>query len=286
VLGERQKAAAAELAQWWAAIAEGMVGSHAVLLAAPGGWGRSTVLSQLPELITAADGPVSLVVPLSGRSLPEAPGPQAAALRDGLLDGAVRQQAAGLLCRSRLRGAARMGTGSLLQFGMAGTISLVLTGLAAAAGGQAAGADPAGEDGAAARAARVVAAVSAAAPALVLIDDADGLDPGLAVAMIENLIVHHDSRVLVVAAVDVGSDLAAALAARARSGPTAGRVHRAGADPRMGSQSRAQLASELSPHLTAAQAQQLARRTATFAEVFAAARPQPRPGDGMSPRAN
>jgi len=164
---------------------------------------------------------------------------------------------------------------------MAGTVSLVLAGLAAAAGGRAAGADPAGEDGAAARAARVVAAVSAAEPAVVVIDDADRLDPGLAVATIENLIVDHDSRVLVVAAVDLGSDLAAALASRARYGPTTGRVHRAGADPRMGRQSRADLASELSPHLTPAQAQQLARRTATFGEVFAAARPQPGPGPAM-----
>jgi hypothetical protein len=285
VLGERQKAAAAELAQWWAAIAEGAVGSHAVLLAAPAGWGKSTLLGQLPELLTGAEDPAALVVTLSGRSLPAEPGPQAAALRDGLLGGTVRQQAAGLLCRSRLRGAARMGTGSLLQFGMAGTISLVLAGLAAAAGGQAADADPASEDGAAARAARVVAAVSAAAPAVVIIDDADGLDPGLAVAMIENLIVHPASRVLVVAAVDLGSDLAAALAARARHGRTADRVHRAGADPRMGCRSRADLASELSPHLTAAQAEQLARRTATFGEVFAAARPPLRPGPAR-PSAN
>jgi hypothetical protein len=122
-----------------------------------------------------------------------------------------------------------------------------------------------------------VAAVSASAPALVVIDDADYLEPGLAVTMIENLIDHHDSRVLVVAAVDLGSDLAAALISRARYGPTAGRVHRADADPRMGYQSRAELAGELRPHLTAAQAQQLARQTRTFAEIFAAARTDPRP---------
>ena len=98
---------------------------------------------------------------------------------------------------------------------------------------------PAGENGAVARAARVVAAVSASAPTLVVIDDADCLEAGLAVTMIENLIDHYDSHVLVVAAVDLGSDLAAALTSRARYGPTAGRVHRAAADPRMGSRSRA-----------------------------------------------
>ena len=43
----------------------------------------------------------------------------------------------------------------------------------------------------------------------------------------------------------------------------------------MGYQSRAEVAGELSPHLTAAQAQQLARRTRTFAEIFAATRSEP-----------
>jgi hypothetical protein len=275
VLGERQRAAAAELGQWWEAVRSGGVGSQAVLLAAPSGWGRSTVLDRLPGIWTRPDDGAALVVRLSGGSLPEAPGPQAAALRDGLLGPSVRRQAAGLLCRSRLRGAARMGQGSLLQFGLAGTFSLLLAGLAAAAGGGTADSGPASADGAAARAARVVAAVSASAPVVVIIDDADRLEPGVAVAMIENLIEHHDGRVLVVAAVEPGSDVAAALTARARYGPTAGRVHRADADPRMGWQSRAELAGELSPHLTAAQARQLARDTATFAEVFAAARPRP-----------
>jgi hypothetical protein len=158
---------------------------------------------------------------------------------------------------------------------MAGSISVLLAALAAAAVGRVADDCPEGENGAAARAARVVAAVSASTPALVVIDDADYLEPGLAVTMIENLIDHDDSRVLVVAAVDLGSDLAAALTSRARYGPTAGRVHRADADPRMGYQSRAELAVELSPHLTAAQARQLARQTRTFAEIFAATRSRP-----------
>jgi hypothetical protein len=120
-----------------------------------------------------------------------------------------------------------------------------------------------------------VAAVSATAPALIVIDDADYVEPGLAVTMIENLIDHYDSHVLVVAAVDLNSDLAAALTSRARFGPTAGRVHRAAVDPRMGSRSRAELAGELSPHLTPAEAQELAQQTVTFAEIFAATRPLP-----------
>jgi hypothetical protein len=273
MLGERQKAAATELAQWWDGIRQGGIGSHAVLLAGPAGWGRSTVLDQLPEIISRAAAPVSLVVRLNGSSFPDGPGLQAPALRDGLLGDEVRRQAAAMLCRSRLRGAARQGTGSLLISGMAGTISLLLAGLAAAAAGGVADDRPASENGAVARAARVVAAVSASAPALVVIDDADYLEPGLAVTMIENLIDHPESRILVVAAVDLGSDLAAALTSRARYGRTAGRVHRADADPRMGRRSRAELASELSPHLTAAEAEQLARQTRTFAEIFGAARP-------------
>jgi hypothetical protein len=277
MLGERQKAAATELAQWWDGLRLGGIGSHVVLLVGPAGWGRSTVLDQLPEIISRADAPISLEVRINGNSLPEEPGLQAPALRDRLLGAEVRRQAAALLCRSRLRSAPRRGTRSLLLTGMSGTISLLLAGLAAAAAGGVADDCPASENGAAARAARVVAAVSASAPALVVIDDADCLEPGLAVTMIENLIDHHHSRVLVVAAVDLGSDLAAALTARARYGPTAGRVHRADADPRMGYQSRAELAGELRPHLTAAQAQQLARQTRTFAEIFAAARSEPLP---------
>jgi hypothetical protein len=262
VLGDRQKAAATELAQWWDGIRHGGMGSHAVLLAGPPGWGRSTVLSQLQAMTGGANAPVSLLVGINGRSLPDRPGPQAEALRDGLLGAEVRRQAAALLCRSRQRRAARLGAAdSLLTSGMAGTISVVMAALAAA-----------GEDGVVARAARIVAAVSASAPVLVVIDDADYVEAGLAVTMIENLIEHGDSQVLVVAAVDLGSDVAAALTSRARYGPTAGRVHRAAVDPRMGSRSRAELAREFSPDLTPAEAQQLARQTLTFAEIFAATR--------------
>lgn len=273
MLGERQQAAAAELAQWWDGIRQGGVGSHAVLLAGPVGWGRSTVLDQLPRLFEAAGCPVGLEVRINGKSLPDGPGPQAAVVRERLLGADVRQQAAALLYRSRLRGPRRLGTDRLLQSGIAGTVSLLLACLEAVAAGATAGDGPASEDGAAARAARVVAAVSASAPTLVIIDDADELSADLAVTVIENLIDGRDSRVLVAAAVDPGSDVAAALVSRARYGPTAGRVHRAEADPRMGSRSRAELAGELGPHLSETQVQELARRTRTFGEIFAAVRP-------------
>lgn len=282
MLGERQKAALDELEQWWEGIRHGGAGSHAVLLAGPAGWGKSTVVDQLAELISQTPAPVS-VARISGQSLPDGPAGQAAAVRSRLLGAGVRRQAAGLLCRSRLAGparpgaAGRPGAGSMLSSGLAGTISLLWAGLAAAACG-APEEGPVSENGAAARAARVVAAVSASAPVAVLIDDADTLDLGLASTVIENLIDDHDGRVLVVATVDLGSDLAAALTSRARYGRTAGRVHRADNDPRMGWTSRAELASELSPHLTESEARQLARQTRTFAEVFAAARSRPLPG--------
>jgi len=293
MLGQRQKAALAELTQWWEGIRHGGVGSHAVLLTGPPGWGKTTVLDQLAELIggTAPGG----VARVSGRTLPAEAAAQAAAVRSHLLGSGVRRQAAGLLCRSRLAGTARLGgvtrrgagfrTGmgaglgasSLLSSGLAGTVSLLWAGLTAAAGGVPQE-SPDGENGVAARAARVVAAVSASAPVAVIIDDAEALEPGLGTAVIENLIDYHDGRVLVVAAVDIGSDLAAGLTARARHGRTTGRVHRADTDPRMGFISRAELASELSPHLGAAGAQQVARQTRTFAEVFAAARSRSLPG--------
>src|SRR5215469_8514489 len=155
MLGERQQAAAAELAQWWDGIRRGGAGSHAVLLTVPAGWGRSAVLDRLPELIGAADCPFGLEVRINGKSLPEDLSSQAAAVRESLLGGGVRKQAAALLFRSRLRGARRLGSNRLLQSGIAGTISLVLAGLAAAAAGGAADDDPASENGIAARAARV-----------------------------------------------------------------------------------------------------------------------------------
>jgi hypothetical protein len=49
-----------------------------------------------------------------------------------------------------------------------------------------------------------VAATSMQVPTVVIVDDADWLDEGLAVTLIENLAARHDGHVLVVAAVDPG----------------------------------------------------------------------------------
>ncbi len=286
MLGQRHEAAAGELAEWWEDLWQRGIGSRAVLLAVPAGWGRTTVLDQLEAVISQADAPVTLVLRISGRSLPDETGGQALALRDCLLEAPVRQRAAELLCRHRVAGPAQRPGGSLFASGLTAAVSFLRAGVAASAAATARADNRAAEKRVVGRAACAVAAVSALAPVVAIIDDADVLEPGLAVTLIENLIDHHDSRVLVVAAVDPGSGLASALTSRARYGRTAGRVHRAAADPRMGYKSRADLAGELCPRLSAAAAQRLARRTRTFAEVFAVidagAQRQPPPAESLA----
>ena len=122
-----------------------------------------------------------------------------------------------------------------------------------------------------ARTARAVAETSVQVPAVVIIDDADCLDEGLAVTLTENLAARHDGHVLVVAAVDPGSSMQTALVSRARQGITEGLVHVADADPDMGYESRADLVRELCPHLPDAAVRRIGRSTTTFADVFAVA---------------
>jgi hypothetical protein len=270
MLSGRQEAAARDLAQWWEGVRQGGSGPRAVLLAAPTGWGRSTVLDQLAGTISRANAPAALVVRISGTSLPGRPGPQAVALRQCLMGAGVQQRATELLCRPRRHGKAALSARGLFAASLAAALAFLLAGLAAATTGTGGDDTPEGENGALARAARATAAVSEAAPVVVMIDDADALQPGLARTLVENLIGHHNSRVLVIAVVNPCSGLASALTSRAQSGRTGGRVHRADADPRMGYRSRADLAGELCPHLPAVTAQRLARRTQTFADVFAA----------------
>ena len=81
--------------------------------------------------------------------------------------------------------------------------------LAVTAAGSAWDDSPAGEAGGVARAARVLARLSVQVPVVVVIDDADCLDPGLALALIRGLAGRQDGQVLVVAAAAPDSDLAA-----------------------------------------------------------------------------
>jgi hypothetical protein len=135
------------------------------------------------------------------------------------------------------------------------------------AAGNAWDASPAGEEGAVARAARAVAAVSVSVPVVVVIDDADRLDPGLALTVVKNLAGRYNGQVLVVAAAGPGCELVAALTSDAGY-DLAGRVHKAEADPGMGYSSRAALAAELCPALPAPAVERIARRTRTFGDVF------------------
>lgn len=153
MLGARQKEAVAELAQWWDGIRLGGVGSHAVLLVGPEGWGRSTVLSQLVDVLSHADAPSCPSLRINGRSLQGEGDEQALAVRDGLLGAEMRRHAAALLFRSRLYSAPLLGIGGL-RSAIAGTISLLLAAMAAAANGTLAGDTSADADSAAARAAR------------------------------------------------------------------------------------------------------------------------------------
>lgn len=150
--------------------------------------------------------------------------------------------------------------------------AMVLSTVAVGAAGKIADNSPEGRDGALARAARSVAAASVKFPVVVLIDDLDVLGPDLALVLAENLITRPDGQVLLVAVtapIPPGPGREAGLGAELASRPwLAGRVHRADADPDMGPESRAELAAELHPGLSAAAVRRIGRRTATLAEVF------------------
>ena len=281
-LGGRQRAVGEELAETLEDVSEGGIGSRVVLVAVPAGWGRSSVLQEFAPvadedddgpavLASADDGPVVLVARISG-NLPPGRAVQAVALREGLEKTAREPW---LVRRLGLDTAAGrvvlgLGLGGLVASGPAAAAALLVASLAVTAAGSAWDDSPAGEDGGVARAARLLARVSVSVPVVVVIDDADCLDPGLALALIRSLAGRADGQLLVVAAAAPGSDLAAALT-RDLGGDLAGRVQRAEADPSMAYPDRVALAAELLPHLPAAGIERIARRTATFTEVFAVA---------------
>jgi hypothetical protein len=264
----------AELAEWWEDLWQAHTGSRVVLVPVPAGWGRSTVLNRFATTIASReDAPVTLTVRIEGQKLPGEPALQAHVLRTCLAEAARRHRAAELLGLDEPSGQAQLalGVGGLFFPGLPAGISFLLAGLAVGAAGKAWDASPAGQDGALARTARAVAAVSVEAPVTVIIDDADCLDQGLAVTLVENLTARRDSQVLIVAAVDPGSTLPAALRRRVRYGVTGNLVHTAEADPDMGYESRLELARKLLANLPDASARRIAQRTTTFAEVFTVA---------------
>ena len=217
---------AGELVEWWEDLWQRGMTSRVVLVAVPPGWGRSTVLDQFAAVVAGDDAPVTLIARVNGREMPREPGVQATVLRDCLAGAAARHRVAELLGLDRVGGVAQLGlgVGGLFVSGLAGAVGFLLAGLVVGGAGKVWDDSPAGKDGALARTARAVAAASAHVRTVVIIDDADQLDEGLAVTLIENLVARGNGHVLVVAAVDPGGSLRSALVAQARQGITEGLV--------------------------------------------------------------
>ncbi len=271
LMSRRQAEVLEELEKWREDVRERGIGSRVVLLAVSAGWGRSAVLARFRDLARDADGPVTVVAGIDG-NLPEGRAVQAAALQKVLAEIAPPSRAAELLDVDTPAGKAGLGLDVAGWFvpGLAPAVSLTALSRLLGAAVRARDDSPASEAGAAARAARVVAALSVKVPVVVVIDDADLLDAGLARAVISGLAGRYDGRVLVVAAARPDSDLVTGLI-KDTGYDLAGRVRKADANPDMGYAARVDLARELLPHLPAQAAERIARRTATFGEVFAVA---------------
>ena len=259
----RHRAVAGELVEWWEDLAEAGICSQVVLVAVPPGWGRSAVLREFAAAAGGDDGPVTLVAELSG-DLPPGRAVQAKELREALAAFGSQPRVARLLDLDKAAGRVLLGLGlgGLLVSGLGAAASLLVASLAVTAAGNAWDGSPAGEAGGVAQAARALARASVAVPVVVVIDDADCLDVGLAVALIRGLAGRLAGQVLVVAAAAQDSELARVLADEP-GWDLAGRVHRAEADPSMDHAARAELTAELLlPGLPAAGVERIAQRTA------------------------
>jgi tetratricopeptide (TPR) repeat protein len=265
----RHAALTVELHEWLEDLWGGMT-SRVVLLAVPPGWGRSTILDQLAAAADADDVPVTLISRIHGRELPDGVGVQASILCDELAHMKEPHLAAELLGLDRLEGVTQLGlgVGGLFVSGLGAAVGFLVAGLAIGAAGKVWDDSPAGQDGALARAARAVAATSTEVSVLVVIDDADSLDEGVALTLIENLAARRNGHLLVIAAVNPGGSLQRELVSRARQGITEGLVRVADTDSDMGFAARADLARELCPGLPGSIARRIGGMTSTFADVF------------------
>ena len=251
VLGPPQEAAAEELREWWEDLWQRGIGSQVVLLKAPPGWGRSSVLGRIAEMVDAEGAPVTVVIPINGRELPDERDLQAEEIRRQISGERPWRRAAELLDVDQAGGRLELalqvgglfvpgpaiGAGVLLADRAVGVLRKKLWGDSAA-----------GQGAAVARAARAVAEASRQVPVVVLIDDAERLDPDLAAALLENLTFCRDGQMLVVVAADSGSGLAAVLRAGDRVA-LAGLVHTVEADTDMSYPARTALAREQYPEL-------------------------------------
>jgi tetratricopeptide (TPR) repeat protein len=268
----RHAAALEELAEWWQDLARQEINSRAVLLPVPSRWGRTRLLNQFAVLVED-DEALSIVVRVPGASVPDGLGLQALELRKLFSDARVEHRVAELLGVDRLGSVIQLGLGvaGLFASPLAALVGLLLASVGVSAASKVWDGSPAGQEGTVAKLARAVAAVSTAVPVVVVIDDADQLEPDLAVVLVENLIGRIDGQVLVVAAVNPAGNLMSALTSRATYGLTEGRVRTMDADPGMNYQARVDLAAELCPNLPNAATRRIGQRTRTFAEVFAVA---------------
>ena len=268
----RYAGAIEELANRWRELSRPGAASEVTLITVPPGWGRSHVLHELAALIESDEGPVTLLIQVDARVLPDDTGMQAKLVGDLLSQATLHSRAAQLLGLDRLGGRVQLGigVGGLFASGLPAAVGFLLASVAVGAASTAWDTSTTGQEGTLARMARAVAAVSVTAPVVVILDDADQLNPGLAATLIENLISRPDGRVLVAAAVDPGSGLADALRSRAGH-QLATLLHQVQADPDMSYRSRVDLAGELCPGLPLSIVQRVAQRTRTFADIFSVA---------------
>jgi hypothetical protein len=269
IQSSRHQAVLEELTEWWEDLRDRGIGSRVVLVSVPHRWGRSSLLTDFRGVVDDLDGPLTFRIsctPRAGRAV------QAQELREALTTTDLRARAARLFGLDTTAGEVQLGLGigGLLASGLAAAVPLLLTSLAVTATGNAWDASPSGQQGTVARAARAVAAVSVSAPVLVTIDDAELLDLGLAVTMIENLASRYDGQVLVVVTVTPESELEATLFSPGRY-ELLGRVHKADADPDMSYAARAAIAEDVCLDVPDVAIERIARRTQNFAEVFAVA---------------
>jgi hypothetical protein len=278
---DRHAAALGELAERWQNLARENIESTAVLLPVPPRWGRTHLLNEFAALVED-DEAVSIVVRVPGAGLPDGLGLQALALRNLFREARVRHQVGELLGTDWLGGVIQLASNvaGLFASPLATLVGLLLASAGVDAAGRVWDDSLAGQEGLVGRLARAVAAVSVSVPVVVIIDDADRLEPDLAVVLVENLIGRGCGRVLVVAAVNPDGELMPALTSRARCGFTEGRVQMLDADPGMGYQARVDLVNRLRPTLPRAATRRIAHQTQTFADVFAVASAEPLSGLG------
>ena len=274
MVGDSKQHASAldELIEWWQDLTQHQINSRAVLLPVPPRWGRTHLLNEFAAFVEADDAPC-VVVLVEGKSLGEGLGMQTVKLNELFSKARFEPSVAELAGVDRLGGVTQLGLGvaGLFVTPLAALVGLLLASVGVAAAGRVWDDRPAGKEGVIAKLARAVAALSVFVPVVVIIDDTDWLEPDLAVVLIENLVERINGRVLVVAAVDPGRGLMAALVSRAVYGLTEGRVRTVDVNPGMGYQARIGLAAELCPNLPTAAIRRIGQRTETFAEVFAAA---------------